>query len=104
MVSQAISADLSFKKHHIAVLGSTMAHLNTSLPTATAPTVLFLHGNPNPSYLYRNIIPNVSPIARCIAPDLLGFGDSGKMPSNGYYLRDHVRYIAAFLDHVIHNE
>lgn len=104
MASQAISADFPFTKHHVAVLDSTMAYVDTGLPTATAPTVVFLHGNPTSSYLYRNIIPHISPIARCIAPDLIGFGDSGKMPSNGYYIRDHVRYIAAFLDDVVPNE
>jgi haloalkane dehalogenase len=104
MASQAISADFPFTKHHVAVLDSTMAYVDTGMPSATAPTVVFLHGNPTSSYLYRNIIPHISPIARCIAPDLIGFGDSGKMPSNAYYIRDHVRYIAAFLDAVVPKE
>jgi len=104
MASQAISPDFPFTKQHVAVLDSTMAYVDTGLPTATAPTVVFLHGNPTSSYLYRNIIPHISPIARCIAPDLIGFGDSSKMPSNGYYVRDHVRYIAAFLDAVVPKE
>jgi haloalkane dehalogenase len=76
MASQAISADFPFTKHHLAVLDSTMAYVDTCLPAANAPTVVFLHGNPTSSYLYRNIIPYISPIARCIAPDLIGFGDS----------------------------
>ncbi|KAB2573354.1 putative haloalkane dehalogenase protein [Lasiodiplodia theobromae] len=78
-----------------------MAYVDTGLPTNTAPTVIFLHGNPTSSYIYRNIVPHVSPIARCIVPDLVGFGDSGKMPSNAYYVRDHIRYFAAFMDAVV---
>ncbi|EOD44457.1 putative haloalkane dehalogenase protein [Neofusicoccum parvum UCRNP2] len=78
-----------------------MAYVDTGLLTKTAPTVLFLHGNPTSSYIYRNIVPHVSPIARCIVPDLVGFGDSGKMPSNAYYVRDHILYFAAFMDAVV---
>ena len=61
-----------------------------------APTVLFLHGNPTSSYIWRNVIPLVAPIAHCIAPDLIGFGQSGK-PDIAYRFADHVRYVDAFL-------
>jgi len=61
-----------------------------------APTVLFLHGNPTSSYIWRNVIPLVAPIAHCIAPDLIGFGQSGK-PDIAYRFADHVRYLDAFL-------
>jgi haloalkane dehalogenase len=61
-----------------------------------APVVLFLHGNPTSSYIWRNIIPLVAPVARCIAPDLIGFGQSGK-PAIEYRFADHVRYLDAFL-------
>ena len=47
------------------------------------PPVLFLHGNPTSSYLWRNVIPHVAPHARCIAPDLIGMGRSDK-PSIAY--------------------
>jgi len=43
-----------------------------------APSALFLHGNPTSSYLWRNVIPLVAPTAHCIAPDLIGFGQSGE--------------------------
>ena len=101
MASQTISADFPFTKHHMPVLDSTIAYVDTGLPNANAPIVVFLHGNPTSSYLYRNIIPHVSPVARCIAPDLVGFGDSSKMPSNGYYFHDHVRYLATFMADVV---
>jgi haloalkane dehalogenase len=61
------------------------------------PTVLFLHGNPTSSYIWRNIIPLVAPVANCIAPDLIGFGQSGK-PGMEYRFFDHVRYLDAFLE------
>jgi haloalkane dehalogenase len=62
-----------------------------------APVALFLHGNPTSSYIWRNILPLVAPVAHCIAPDLIGFGQSGK-PDIEYRFADHVRYLDAFLD------
>ena len=79
----------------IAVLDSTMASREAGSPDS--PTVLFLHGNPTSSYIWRNIIPLVAPVAHCIAPDLIGFGQSGK-PDMEYRFFDHVRYLDAFLD------
>jgi haloalkane dehalogenase len=79
----------------LAVLDSIMAHREAGNPHL--PTVLFLHGNPTSSYLWRNIIPLVAPAAHCIAPDLIGFGQSGK-PNIEYRFFDHVRYLDAFLD------
>jgi haloalkane dehalogenase len=79
----------------IDVLGSTMAYREAGNPDA--PVALFLHGNPTSSYIWRNIIPLVAPVAHCIAPDLIGFGQSGK-PDIEYRFFDHVRYLDAFLD------
>jgi haloalkane dehalogenase len=76
------------------VLGSTMAYREAGNPEA--PVALFLHGNPTSSYIWRNIIPLVAPTAHCIAPDLIGFGQSGK-PEIEYRFADHVRYLDAFL-------
>ena len=76
------------------VLGSTMAYREAGNPEA--PVALFLHGNPTSSYIWRNIIPLVAPTAHCIAPDLIGFGQSGK-PDIEYRFADHVRYLDAFL-------
>lgn len=55
-------------------MNSTMAYVDTG----TGPVVLFLHGNPTSSYLWRNVIPHVADDHRVIAPDLIGMGDSGK--------------------------
>lgn len=60
-------------------------------------TVVFLHGNPTSSYLWRNVIPQVTGIARCIAPDLIGMGKSQKLPGCKYMFDDHFKYLDGFL-------
>ena len=77
------------------VLDSTMAYREAG--NLEAPVALFLHGNPTSSYIWRNIIPLVAPTTHCIAPDLIGLGQSGK-PDIEYRFADHVRYLDAFLD------
>ena len=77
------------------VLDSTIAYREAGGPEA--PVALFLHGNPTSSYIWRNILPLVAPVAHCIAPDLIGFGQSGK-PAVEYRFADHVRYLDAFLE------
>ena len=81
--------------HQLNVLDSTMAYREAGTPGA--PVALFLHGNPTSSYIWRNILPLVSPVAHCIAPDLIGFGQSGK-PDIEYRFADHVRYLDAFIE------
>ena len=63
--------------------------------------MVFLHGNPTSSYLWRNIIPHVSGKARCIAPDLIGQGDSDKLDDTGpdsYRFVEHREYLDGLLD------
>jgi haloalkane dehalogenase len=78
-----------------AVLGSTMAY--RAAGDRDAPVALFLHGNPTSSYIWRNILPLVAPVARCIAPDLIGFGQSDR-PDIAYRFADHARYLDALID------
>jgi haloalkane dehalogenase len=89
-----VVSDLALPK--VNVLDSTMAYREAG--DREAPDALFLHGNPTSSYIWRNILPLVAPVAHCIAPDLIGFGQSGK-PDIEYRFADHVRYLDAFLDH-----
>jgi len=77
------------------VLGSHMAYREAG--PSGAPAALFLHGNPTSSFIWRRIIPHVAASARCIAPDLIGFGQSGK-PDIAYRFDDHVRYLDAFIE------
>lgn len=77
------------------VFDSTMAYREVG--QMDVPVALFLHGNPTSSYIWRNVIPHVASVARCIAPDLIGLGQSGK-PDIDYRFEDHVRYLDAFID------
>lgn len=88
------------------VHGKTMAY-HSSWPDsgeagdAVASALVFLHGNPTSSYLWRNVIPHVRPHARCIAPDLIGMGDSDKLDDPGpesYRFVEHRHYLDGLLD------
>lgn len=60
--------------------------------------IVFLHGNPTPSYLWRNIIPYLIPFGRCLAPDYVGMGNSGAASNGAYRLVDHQRYLDAWFE------
>ncbi len=65
--------------------------------------IIFLHGNPTSSYLWRDIIPHCESLGRCIAPDLIGMGDSQKLSPSGldsYRFVEHRDYLDALLDHL----
>lgn len=62
------------------------------------PPVVFLHGNPTFSYLWRNVIPHVTSVGRCLAPDLIGMGESGRAGNGSYRLADHARYLDAWFE------
>jgi haloalkane dehalogenase len=85
------------RKRTVAVDGLSMAYVEEG----AGDPVVFLHGNPTSSYLWRNVIPHVAPLGRCIAPDLLGMGDSDPLPDSGpgrYRFVDHRRYLDGLLD------
>ncbi|QWP77009.1 haloalkane dehalogenase [Lysobacter sp. K5869] len=60
--------------------------------------IVFLHGNPTSSFLWRNVIPHVAGLGRCLAPDLPGMGQSQPMPGGGYRFADHERYLDAWFE------
>jgi haloalkane dehalogenase len=78
----------------IGVLDTEMAYVDTG----QGRPVVFLHGNPTSSFLWRHIIPEVEGAARCLAPDLVGMGQSGTAPSGSYRFVDHARYLDAWFD------
>src|ERR1700728_431449 len=80
----------------IGILDSFMSYRDTEHGDVA---VVFLHGNPLSSYCWRNVIPHVSERAWCLAPDLIGMGESGK-PEIGYRFVDHKRYLDAWFDAV----
>ena len=93
MTDQEISAAFPFESKFVEVLGSRMHYVEEG----TGDPVVFLHGNPTSSYLWRNVIPHLSPLARCITPDLIGMGKSDK-PDIEYRFFDHVRYVEGFIE------
>lgn len=94
MVTQrGISADFSYEPHYVEVHGSKIHYLDEG----SGDPILFLHGNPTYSYLWRNIMPYVAPLGRCVAMDLVGMGKSDK-PDIEYRFSDHVDYVEGFID------
>jgi haloalkane dehalogenase len=87
--------DISYRKY-VPVLGTQMAFVDVS----TGDPIVFLHGNPTPSYLWRNIIPRLLPLGRCLAPDYVGMGNSGPAPDGRYRFTDHQRYLDAWFEAV----
>ncbi|KAM0263199.1 hypothetical protein ACHAQJ_001354 [Trichoderma viride] len=99
---QPISAEFPFEKQRVDVFGSQIAYVDVGVSEGYA--TVFLHGNPTSSYVWRNIIPHVSGKSRCVAPDLIGFGDSDKIAGLQYRVADHQRYLDAFLNAVLQVE
>ncbi|HIF08514.1 MAG TPA: haloalkane dehalogenase [Sneathiellales bacterium] len=84
-------------KRKVDALGKQMAYVEMG----EGNPIVFLHGNPTSSYLWRNIMPQVQDLGRCIAPDLIGMGDSDKLDQSGpdsYTFQEHRRYLDAVLE------
>lgn len=94
------SAEMAYR--HSAVLGRRMAYAEMGPPAGDGrPSILFLHGNPTSSYLWRNIMPGLCDLGRCVAPDLIGMGRSDKITPSGpgtYRFIDHRAHLDAFIE------
>jgi len=96
-------SEISVKEHtkkYVDVNGKQMAYVNLG----TGEPIVFLHGNPTSSYLWRNIMPYVSDTHRAIAPDLIGMGDSEKLDHPGadsYTFAEHRDYLDGFMDAIV---
>ena len=93
MNNDVISAEFPFAPNYLTVHGSKMHYIDKG----AGDPILFLHGNPSSSYLWRNIIPYVEDLGRVIAPDLIGMGKSDK-PDIPYRFLDHYRYLTGFIE------
>lgn len=87
------STSSSATLHRVPVLDSFITHREVG----AGPAVVFLHGNPTSSRVWRDVLPRVARRGRCLAPDLIGMGDSGK-PDVAYRFADHARYLDAWFD------
>ena len=86
MVAEKISADFPYESRFLEVHGANIQYIEKG----AGDPILFLHGNPTSSYLWRNIIPHLTSVGRCIAMDLIGMGKSDK-PDIEYRFFDHVK-------------
>ncbi|MEO6881454.1 MAG: haloalkane dehalogenase [Mycobacteriaceae bacterium] len=107
-MTQGIDPTDPYQRHRVDVLGTTMAYVDTRAATtanagteAEAAACVFLHGNPTSSYMWRNVIRVVEPHARCLAPDLVGMGDSGASSTGSYRFTDHAAHLDAWFDAVL---
>jgi haloalkane dehalogenase len=81
-------------RRRVKVLDTEISYVDTG----SGEPLVFLHGNPTWSYQWRNIIPYISPHARCLAPDFVGMGWSGKSPTRSYRFVDQARYMDAWFE------
>ena len=89
---QAIASETPYTHEYVSILGSKIAYINVG----KGDPILFLHGQPTSSYLWRNVMPHLEGQGRLIAPDNIGFGKSDQ-PKLDYTFGDHYRYFAAFV-------
>lgn len=93
MIDEGISEVIAYPSKYVEVYGSKMHYVEAG----SGDAILLLHGIPTSCYVWRNIIPHLAPLGRCIAPDLIGFGLSDK-PNINYSVKDHIKYITQFIE------
>ena len=93
MTKTNVSPEFPYESYFIDVYGSKMHYIMQG----EGDPILFLHGVPTSSYIWRNVIPHLTTLGCCIAPDLIGFGKSAK-PDIEYSISDHIKYIEKFIE------
>ncbi|MCP3992129.1 MAG: haloalkane dehalogenase [Actinomycetia bacterium] len=91
-----ISAAFPYEKKSVVVKGMNMTYVDEG----EGDPIVFLHGNPTSSYLWRNVMPHLAGRGRIVAPDLIGMGDSDKLPDTGpdsYTFVEHRSYLDELL-------
>ena len=96
MAQEQISTQDSHPRKTTSAGGTDISYVDTG----SGDPIVFLHGNPTSSYLWRNIITHLRFDARCLAPDLMGMGDSGKSPNSSYRFIDHSSVLDSWFDAV----
>ncbi len=97
------TTEMRYAKKTVEIKGKKMAYVETG----SGDPIVFLHGNPTSSYLWRDVIPHLEGSGRCIAPDLIGMGDSEKLADSGpdsYTFVEHREYLHALLAELGVNE
>jgi len=94
MSDATISAGDPNPRKRVNIHGVEMAYVDVG----NGDPIVLLHGNPTSSYLWRNVIPHLSGLGRCLAPDLVGMGASGRTPDGSYRFVDHARYLDGWFD------
>ena len=93
-MTETISSADWYERRRMPVLDSHLSYVEVGV----GDPIVLLHGNPTSSYLWRNVIPYIDRHGRCLAPDLIGMGRSGKAAGGLYRLADHVRYLDAWFE------
>ncbi len=93
-MTKTISAHDPYDRHFVGVLDAQMAYVDEG----EGDPIVFLHGNPTSSYLWRNVIPHLAGQGRCLAPDLIGMGESSKVEGCLYTYEDQSRYLNAWFE------
>lgn len=94
MSEPLVAAEDRLPRDRIKILDTEMSYVTIG----EGNPIVFLHGNPTSSYLWRNVIPHVSELGHCLAPDLVGMGQSAASPDGAYRFCDHARHLDAWFD------
>lgn len=93
MTTRNISSAFPYTSQYVEIFGTNIHYIEEG----AGDPILFIHDMPVSSYVWRNVIPHLSTLGRCIAPDLVGMGKSGK-PNIEYNVTDHITYIEKFIE------